>query len=429
MYLEFGDIKIPCGMVTAFSYTLKARLGERYDGKVFTCGFEAPEVSMRVFISPANCALFGLSFQNAVSGFLGMDISRKTTPKTIKIGDFVPCRGFLFAPTSINFSTNSEAQEFEFDLVLSPVKNALSSETNRASAGKNQLLPRVELVYNEKSLALCDEISFTELTETTDGCFLSVLIGDDSRLAAFETWAGKMSDGGGLITIETSEKRKYYCTTADLLDGVFSLSGSIYPPAAFVPVTKTYINTDICDILRDIAGMFGFRANVQVSGLVQYFLLDGTPIEAIANLQNSAGFLVSATAGEIAFVPIPDGDSFNFVTLTAIPLDDEKAERFGGCRWTDGTHEYIYKDGEGPLLICKSCFCANIDKFAKQRARLENYRNRMFKADLPIDLRVVAHSPVSVQTRSELRSGLVEYFLKDYIGNAMELHINTLGDL
>jgi hypothetical protein len=48
---------------------------------------------------------------------------------------------------------------------------------------------------------------------------------------------------------------------------------------------------------------------------------------------------------------------------------------------------------------------------------------------LPIDLRVVAHSPVSVQTRSELRSGLVEYFLKDYIGNAMELHINTLGDL
>lgn len=429
MDFELGDLKIPTGMITAFSYTLKSRLGERHDGRVFSCGFEAPEVSLRVIVSPSVCSLFGVDYRNALTGFLGLDISRKTTPKQIKIGDFVPCRGFLFAPTSINFSTDAEGLEYEFDVVLSPVQNALLAESNRASASKNQLLPRVVLTCDGKSIELKDEITFTELMEMPDGCYLTALIGDDSRLAEFESWAGRLSKGGE-IQIETSETRKYYCTTADLLDGELTITGSIYPPSAFVPVTVTYRNTDLGAILKDIAGMFGFAANVRVSGNVSYFLLEGTPLEAIANLQNSAGFLVSATPGNISFVRIPDGEQpLDFVTLTAIPVDDTKAEKCSGCRWIDGEHEFVYENGDGPKVECRSCFCSDDSRFATERTRLENYRNRMFKADLPLDLRVVMHSPVSVETRSELRSGLIEYFIKDYIENTLELHINTLEDL
>lgn len=425
--LVLGDLRIPLGLVSAFSYTLKARLIESASGKISACGSEAPECSVRIVVTPALCALFGVDYSDTVQMLMGLDISRKSAPSVLRIGDFVPCRNVMFSPTSINYSADSEFEQFEFDLVLSPVKNALQSTSNRASSSTGGGLPDVVLHCGGQSLAMSNEISFSELIETPDGCSFAAYIGDDSRLSTFEAWAQRLTQGGQ-VSISTSEIRKYYVTTAEILNGELSITGSIYPPEAFLPVTKTYTDTDISDILRDICGLFGFSCNANVHGAVQYYLLQNSPIKAIDALQNSAGFLTSATAGSISFVDVPEKIETQML-LHAIPMDDAIAERTTRCVWLDGEHEFVEGDASGNSILIHSAFNSASSSFAKRRIALENYRNRSFSVELPLDLRVILHSPVAIQTRSEVRRGLVEYYMKDYITNTMELHINTLEGL
>lgn len=428
LYANFAGLSIPMPMITALSYTKKARLAEHTNGFVRSLGFEAAEISVRVLVTPSLCGQFDVNYIELLEALKRLELSRKFPAGDVSFGVLHPLPELLFAPSSVHYTTDADALNYEFDIILSGVQCVPVSTLNRAGGSivEASNLPSVTLSVNGSKLELKNEITFFELTETPDCCNLGALIGSDATLSRLSDWVSRVVDGGEL-SIDSAISTRYYVTSASLEDGVLRVTGSIFPPKASQTTTFSARDTTIDAVLKRICALADISCEVRVSGAVDYILMQATPLEMIDSLQNTAGFLISGSAGKLTFTPVPER-SQTFTPLRATDVGDAlEIEPVAGCIWRDGVHEFEkLQSNAGTVLKIDACFLSPDENFCASRLRLAKYRSQAVYITMPVNSRVVHHSPVAIQTRAEVLQGLVDYYEKDYISGVLTMDLHVL---
>lgn len=426
-YVEFNSKKLPIEFVSAFSYTKKARLAEHSDQSVTPLGFEAAELSLRLIITPSLCSAFGVDYAQTLQDIKNLGISRKALPTAVKLGNFQPLRELLFVPTSVHYTTDNDAQNYEFDITLSGIKCAQASTNSRAAGAIEiaQLLPKVILSAGGKELEIKEEITIYKLIETPDGCELGLVVGNDSEITKDSSWKTALVNGGK-VRIEAAFTTEYYITSADLEDGILQITASIYPPAAFEATTAQYSETTLQAVLNDICRRAGIPCAVKVSGSLDYCLFQCTPLEMLQQLQDSAGFLIAAQSGKLTFADVPKNKG-EYSPIESILTENIDIEPISGIIWNDGVNEFEQKTTDsGSIQYINSCFRCNNNEYAQKRLMLARYWSRSFAAEMPLNSRIVQYSAISVQTTGNLHIGVVDFYQKDYINNMMHIDVHVL---
>ena len=430
LYANFAGLSIPMPMITALSYTKKARLAEHTSGFVRSLGFEAAEISVRVLVTPSLCRQFDANYTELLKALKTLELSRKFPAGGVSFGTLHPLPELLFAPSSVHYTTDSDALNYEFDIILSGVQCVPVSTSNRAGGSivEASNLPAVTLAVGGSELELKDEITFFELAETPDGCRLGAIIGSDVTLSRLNDWVSRVVDGGE-ITIKSASSTRYYVTSASLDDGALHVTGSIFPPKASQSMTFSARNTTLDAVLKRVCAIADISCDVRVSGAVDYILMQATPLEMIDNLQNTAGFLISGSAGKLTFTPVPER-SQTYTPLRATDVGDAlEIEPVAGCIWRDGVHEFSnIQSSTGTVLKIDACFLSQDESFCASRLRLAKYRSQAVYITMPVNSRVVHHSPVAIQTRAEVLQGLVDYYEKDYISSVLTMDLHVLPE-
>lgn len=430
LYANFANLSVPMPMVTALSYTKKARLAEHTNGFVRSLGFEAAEISVRVLVTPSLCCQFDVSYTELLDALKTLELSRKFPAGGVSFGPLRPLPELLFAPTSVHYTTDADALNYEFDIVLSGVQCVPVSTANRAGGAIVEALnlPAVILAVNGSELELKDEITFFELAETPDGCRLGAIIGSDVTLSRLKDWVSRVVDGGE-ISVKGAIPTRYYVTSASLDDGVLHITGAIFPPKANQTTTFTAHDTTLDVVLKRVCALGGISCDVRVSGAIDYILMQATPIEMIERLQNTAGFLISGSAGKLTFTSVPER-SQTYTRLRATDVGDAlEVEPVAGCIWRDGAHEFSKLEGDdGTVVSVDACFSSQDERFCAARLRLAKYRSQAVYVTMPVNSRVLHHSPVAIQTRAEVLQGLVDYYEKDYISGVLTMDLHVLPD-
>ena len=217
----------------------------------------------------------------------------------------------------------------------------------------------------------------------------------------------------------------YHIIWADLTHGILQISGSIFTEAANQVLTETFDDCDLSDILQYLCDALGLKADIQAHGHVDHYQLNNSPMAALEALQQSAGFVVSAHLGAVTFAFLPDSVTSQ-KTLELTIEEDSMDELTSGILWRDGEHEVTAGDTAGELLKVDAVFLSSETKWAEQCLRFAQYKANALVVSGDMDNEIRHHSQVSIPKDTGDVTGLVDYYIMDYVSNVMRLEVHEV---
>lgn len=436
-YLEWADVQIPLCLVTGFSYAKRARTVNHARNFASARGFEASEISVRVTLNRGVAMAYGLEFGRYVELIESLTASRDNEQGTVTIGGYPIYPELNFALTNINRTVQTDlatddVTNLEADITLSGVSCVKEVSRERALViGYEDTiipLPKTTISCKGKDFVIQDSSAVSAYVTTPKELQLEVQIGQDNRTPERDGFLNDIISEYATVTCELPQGTVVYnVIQAMILDSMLYLSGSILPEAASQMVTKTYMDCDLADILGDICNAIGVDADVQVDGHVDYYLMQCTPIQALEDLQRSAGFIVSIQGNKFTFAWVPDAVDPQ-VTLDELTVeDDTRSEDVNGLVWRDGIHEVMAGDVSGEVPKVESVFKTEAgDDFAGHVLAYLRYQAARVTVSGSIVDNIGSHSQIAVPKDDVTLALLVDFPTFDWLFGQMSLECREI---
>lgn len=432
-YLSWASVQIPVAFVTGLSFRKTAKTVEHTGGYISARGFEASEISAQVEVSRATCMAMGLNF-NEWFGFLdGLSVETNGEAGAVTLGGYPLYPELKFALTNKNTTrvtdlASSAPISIACDIVLSGVECV--KEVNRQRTlefdADGHVLPKISLTVNGQTLVVQDSTTVSKLNVTPNACELEICLGADRSNINREAFLNDLLDEKtATVTLGLPlGDVTYHIIWADLTNGILQISGSIFTEAANQVLTETFDDCDLSDILQYLCDALGLKADIQAHGHIDHYQLNDTPMAALEALQQSAGFVVSSHLGEVTFAFLPPSVTSQ-KTLEGLTIEEDGMDELtSGILWRDGEHEVTAGDTTGELLKVDAVFLSSETKWAEQCLRFAQYKANALVVSGDMDSEIRHHSQISIPKDSGDVTGLVDYYIMDYVSNVMRLEVH-----
>lgn len=422
-YISFQSFDIPLAYVTGLSYSKRARLATNARGFSRFRGFEAAEISLRLNINNAAALVSGSDPVADMQKIFALEAVKDSEPTQVVVADHILYPSLMFRVSTITKTVQADHAGrpivMEADITLSGVECA-KGETDRHSLAfttEDQIeLPDVTIECKGKSYQVGKDSTVSVLTLRPDSADIEVILGNDSAVVNDDPWLLSLAENKASVKI--GDYGRFWIVSANLVEGILSLTGSRWP--AQEAETQTFMDTDLSSILKYLVP----SAKVMKSGKIDYYLRRGTPLQAVMELQQSAGFLVDYSHDWITFAPVPDliTPSVDF----SLYIDNDIAtEKITGLRWDDGMNEFTV-DGAAMVSV-HSCFRSDSSKHAVSCLDYARYMQNWIQVTVPYDSRIRHHSAVTVIKGAKYINCMVENYEIDFAGGQMTLDLHYVA--
>ena len=191
------------------------------------------------------------------------------------------------------------------------------------------------------------------------------------------------------------------------------LTGSFWVIDSQKPFVKTYRDTNLKALFTELAERAGVKADVRVSGRVDYYLNATSPMESIAGLVESCGALALWRGGKLMIVDVPEILGVGTELEAQIDAANDSQEIISSCVWSDGLKFDKAGDNKGEGVSITSVYSG--DGKAKQCLKRAVLRQHTIKVECPVALGVEQGATVTVQVADAMVSGIVTGFEADFI--------------
>lgn len=434
-YLECGKYKIPLAYVKSIAWTRKARTVEQTGGYSLFQGFEGTEISLQVVYDHAVAYACGLDAVADRAMIQSIATDRMEEPGTFYMGGYPICPSLRFALTSCNKTYVHDAvydPVISLDLAFSGVRVSKEASRNRAMSfddedGKAVVLPELTLEVNGKSLALQDMYRVQRLIRTPDSVTVVCEISDDLSIADHDGFMSKLVEDKAQLKVELPEGNvKYWVVANTLDDNTITLAASILPPACVKTYVGTWWDVQLSDLLKDLCAHMGVDCDVKCKDYtVAYYQNTGTPMDGIKSIVNSAGLIMSWRGNVLTFADVPEKVWPNEELEAQTTPSDDGASKLDGLVWEDGVNRFTVGDTDGETMQTHSVFRCEDKRPCEMSLQHARYMQRTVVVQAPINVRLVHHSPVWINSNGKRVHGLVESFELDYVGwtASYEVHL------
>lgn len=433
-YLSWASVQIPLAFVTGLSFRKTAKTVEHTGGYISARGFEASEISAQVEVSRATCMAMGLNFNEWFGVLDGLSVETNGEAGAVTLGGYPLYPELKFALTNKNTTrvtdlASSAPISIACDIVLSGVECV--KEVNRQRTlefdADGHVLPKISLTVNGQTLVVQDSTTVSKMNVTPNACELEICLGADRSNINREAFLNDLLDEKtATVTLGLPlGDVTYHIIWADLTHGILQISGSIFTEAANQVLTETFDDCDLSDILQYLCDALGLKADIQAHGHVDHYQLNNSPMAALEALQQSAGFVVSAHLGAVTFAFLPDSVTSQ-KTLELTIEEDSMDELTSGVIWRDGENEFTSGDTAGELLKVDAVFLSSDAKWAEQCLRFAQYKANALVVSGDMDNEIRHHSQVSIPKDTGDVTGLVDYYILDFVSNVMRLEVHEV---
>jgi hypothetical protein len=435
-YLSWAGIQIPVAFVTGLSMKKTAKTVEHTGGYISSRGFEGAEMSCQVEVTRARCMAMGMNFAEWYAYLENLVVEKDGEAGGVTLGGYPLYPELKFALTNKNTTKTTDMSSaapmsIACDLVLSGVecvKEVFRQRTLEFS-GEPSEMPKISLTVNGKKLAVQDSIAVSKMEITPASCEIELCMGSDRNNVNREAFLNDLVVGkDATVTLGLADGDVvFHIIMASLNNGILRISGSFYSETANQTLTECFEACDLADVIRYLCDKLGIDANVQVNGAVDYYRLNGTPLDALGELQQSAGFVVSAHLGRLTFAFLPESVHAQ-KTLEGLAVEeDSKDELISGVVWRDGEHEATVGDDAGEILKVDSVFrsgdAAHLGRQCLKRAKY-NANALVVSGDMDVEIR--HHSQVAIPKDTSEVVGMVDFYIMDYVSNEMRLEVHQV---
>lgn len=431
--LDCGYISIPACFVKSISWTKQARTVKHYGGYVSARGFEATEISVKASFDVQTCETFGFSAADIYSMIESVHTDRVDEPGLFRWFGYAIYPELEFALTNINktyISDNASqiSPVIECDMVFSGVKAVKNVNRERAlSLEPMPYLPNLVLSVDGKDLAVQDSLQINRFITTFDSIDLSLEIGSDLDFVSRDSYLEKLINGGVVYADLPQGRTKYYIISASLVDESLNLFGSVFSKKAAQTLVKTYTDTTIDSIIRDVCLFGNIEKKVLIDGKVDYFKAFGTPLDILKALQTSAGFIMSIREGVLTCADVPDHIFGDTEIIYNGMQSDTKGEPIRGVYWFDGINKHTAGVIDDKSIKIGASFRSNQD-YSKRCLKFLQYNQNSITVDSDIMENIDAHSEILINSNDSIINCMVEFCEFDWINNTMRAECHYLGD-
>lgn len=429
-YLSFQDYDIPLVYVTALSYAKTARVYTNSTGFSRFAGFEAAEVSVRIYLNYGICAAIGEDFRQELTRWLYTEPDKATAPTYITLASHIIYPSLQFRVTSINKTPMGDKSgiidEIEIDLTLSGVEVSKGEVQNRAlnfTDSEMIQLPQVYILCKGERYPIGEETTLSQFQISPRLCELEICIGNDGNAVSDRGWLLDVVQESSQIEVEGYGK--FYTVSASLVEGVLSLKASVYPKEMSQPITKTLRNISIKDAIKAILPA-SLLSDYQIafdglSAKIDNFIVRDTPINILNALQAGTGFITSFNGDKISFVEVPKSftPTIDFDTY----LDtDLVTEPISGLVWVDTVHEYSVGDvAKSSAIRVDSSFTSSDSSVADSCLKYAQYMQNQITFTSALNPQIRHHSAFYITVSERAIPVMVEDYTLDFLSNIMTL--------
>lgn len=427
-YLTFQGLEIPLVYVTALSYTKTAKTVQNSDGFARFRGYMPSEISLRLEVSRPRALAAGDNYYATLARFIDLQPEKSSEPSQVVLDTAILYPALKFRLTSINKSfqadINGNIDIAEFDLTLSGVECS-KAESQRRVYDFSQTaisMPKITLKCLDKALEVGNDVCISGFTLTPFVSEIELCIGDDLSIIRDSAWLMALVENHAEVYIEGYGR--FYVVSATLNENILHLTGSRWPKTAAQPVTRTFIDATLQDVLYALTGV---KKGLIGEMPIEYYLTTSTPLDSLRALQNSAGFLIDAAPDEISFRSVPE-NIMPDIDFDLYVDDDLMTEPLRGIIWRDTVNEH--KAGvtdDGAALNIDSAFTSNSPVFAAQCLRYARYMQNSIKVTAPIDARIKHHSAFYITKNNAAIPVMVEDYTLDFISGEMTLDLHYIS--
>lgn len=436
-FFKWGTIQIPLVFVTGLSMKKTAKVVERSGGFITSRGFETSEISAQIEVTRERCLAAGTDFNYWYSEIDNLAIERGGKSGVVTLGGYPLYPELKFALTNKNTTriadlvTNAPTS-IACDIVLSGVECVKEVVRQRTLENSAQTLPvpKISLTVDGKTLVLQDGTRVSKLNVTPNSCEVTIQLGSDASDVNRDAFLSSLVDEKkATITLDLPlGQSTYHIIWADLNDGILQIVGSIFTETANQTITKTFEDCDVREIIQFLGDALGVKSEIRIDGHVDYFRLNGTPVDALEALQKSVGFVVSVHAGIVTFAFLPDNVEAQKTLEGLIVEEDEMDEVTSGVVWRDGENEFVVGDKSGEILKVDSVLRTTNKAFARECLKMARFKTHTLVVSGDIDAGIRHHSQVGISKDSGVVVGVVDYYIFDYVSNVMRLEVRQVDE-
>ena len=422
--LDCGKISIPACFVKAISWTKQAKTIKHYGGYISSRGFESSEISVKISVDVQTCSVFGYKPEDIYAMIDGIKTDVIDEPAVFSWFGCAIYPELEFALTNINKTYISDrsscvSPSIECDMVFSGVRAVKNVNRNRAlSLESIKDLPAVTLSAKQKKLEVKDAMQISNFITTFDGVEIDLNIGSDLDFVSRDEFLTDLINDGIVYVDLPQGETKYYIISASLVDEYLSIVGSVFPKQAAQTLVKTYQNTTIDAVLKDICEHAGIECKVYTSGSVEYYKAFGAPLDLLKDLQASAGFIMSIRQGVISFAEVPE-QIFGIVEIVYNEMvSDGSTEPINGIYWCDGIHKKTFGTLDKTSRKVLSTFRSDSD-YSEKCLKYLKYSQNAIVVESDIMDSIDAHSEILINSNGSIINTIVEFCEFDWINNTM----------
>lgn len=435
-YLECGKVKIPLCYVESISYNRKARTTKKAGGYSRALGFENTEISVRATFSVAIAQANDRDLRDDYFLFDSLVTERLDQPAACTIGGYPIVPSLLFALTSINKTRIYDSAfdpTMEVDIVLAGVQPSKEASRSRImmfdEAEAAAMVPAVTLSCEGKDLELSGAYALSAFTTTPDSCSIVIAIADDMAIAKQPAFLEALVRKEATFNVSyATGTTKYWVADASLDDNILTLTGSVVPPESQKTYIHSYWDTSLGKILSDLCKRMNVKSENKFTDFkVDYYQSRTTPMDAIREIVQSAGLIMSWRQNNLTFAQPPSMVAPT-IELQAIDTpDDTGVEMVVGCDWRDGVNRHTTGDLNGETLHIQSVFRTESSYPCKWCFELNRQTQRVTVLNTIIYPNILHGSAVSVNSNGTMRDGYVSNCELDWLSGLGRYEVNIMA--
>lgn len=424
--LTCANFTIPLCFVQSISWMKRAKAIQHTGGYVSSRGYESAEISVKIHVDFAVCKQFGIDPQSIFSTIESTVTNRVSPSGVFYLGKYAVYPTLEFALTNINKTYTPEKGIIGCDCVWSGVKAVKNvARENALEVEPVTQIPLLTMSVNGVEMVLQDFCHISTFITTPDSIQLSISIGSDVDLVNREGFLKDILNGAIKADLPQGST-KYYIIQADLADEQLNITGSIFPPKSVRMITRTYTNTDIKTIIKDLANESGIEVECKCDGAIDYYCAFGTPLQCIKQLQQGAGFITSYRQGKVTCVDVPSALNSD-IQLDYIELQqDSDTEPISGLYWYDGVNQHTAGSLGSTSLRILSPF-RSTENYSDRCLALARYQKNSIVVQAEILQTLDTHSVVYVLSNDSIIMCMAEWIEFDWVNNVMTAELHYIG--
>ena len=218
---------------------------------------------------------------------------------------------------------------------------------------------------------------------------------------------------------------KWYVVDGLILDNEIAVTCSALPAKAMQSAHRTWIKgASLRSIFVELGDMCGASSvDCGIDGTIDYYLLNGSPLEALQSVARDIGAIIYAQNDVIRILPTTRKQDIAF----ALPLketqfdviEDNRGEGFGGVDWCDGVRRFNAGDTSKNCHVVRSSIRMNARAVAEAVLEAVNFKSRRLRVSMPLRDDIIVGSALSLELQNEQVVVVVNGTEKDYLSEIL----------